>query len=76
MSNRRRPNVEVSAYERVQKNCDAIRNLVNELNEELAMYHFNLHNRPNDLNWGDVGELAHVRSCLNQALGHEDKDPE
>jgi hypothetical protein len=25
--------------------------------------------------YADVGDLAHIRQCLSEALGHEDKDP-
>jgi hypothetical protein len=63
---------------RVHKNCVAIRQLMNELHEKLGMYHMQIHSErlQKDLNWGDVGDLAHIRKCLNEALGHEDKDPE
>jgi hypothetical protein len=27
------------------------------------------------LDYADVGDLAHIRQCLNESLGRKDKDP-
>ena len=59
--------------ERMEKNLDAIRTLVGELNRVVSEY--NLVAISGKADYGHVGDVARIRTLLNEALHNEDKDP-
>lgn len=61
-----------TAEKRIYANVKKIRGLLTEL--DLLVGHYEV-DAP-DMDWGDVGDLARMRSHLNEALYYEDEDPE
>ncbi len=58
---------------RMEKNLDEIRGLIGDLNKVVSEY--NDITTTGDVDYGHVGDVARIRSFLNEALGREDKDP-
>ena len=68
--NRNLPMYTETATQRAAKNLKVIKKLLREIEglveSTIAVDQFD---------WGDVGDLARIRSNLNDVLGREDSDP-
>lgn len=60
-----------SAQQRVDANIRYIRERLNDIIKNVDYF-----DNETDVDWGLVGDLAHIQQCLNEALGIEDFDPE
>jgi len=65
-----------TAQDRARKNIHLIHTLITDVQTLVNEKESTLINAPNQINWGDVGDLASYREHLNDLLGREDKDPE
>ena len=57
----------------MEKNLDAVRTLIGELNRKVSEY--NNVTVSGKADYGHVGDVARIRTLLNEALHSEDKDP-
>jgi hypothetical protein len=59
------------AKARFEANVVEVEALLAEIEREIKRRHASTKNP----DYADVGDLAYIRQCLNDALGHGDKDP-
>lgn len=62
-----------SIHARVDANVATIQDLCKEVENMVARFRDGASRGKAD--WGTVGTLAHIRQCLNEALGYNDEDP-